>query len=232
LFEKGVPDLRWPGFRFVIPRTFVNKQIAASVFWGFYESAEVRFIEKYLQKNLAVIELGSSLGIVSSHIVSKLEPGSPFLTVEANPYLIETIERNIGRKKPTQNKIEVLNNAIGYGRENVSIAITGNNTETRVIQEGHATAGTVSVKTLSLADLVRKIGQHEYALVSDIEGSELEWLLHEDQSLVPCRQLFIELHDTNFQGKYYTIDMVKEIIINKHGFSVADEHGPVVYFSK
>ena len=44
--------------------------------------------EKYLDGNLNLIEFGSSIGIVSSHIARKLKSGTKFIMVEANPGII------------------------------------------------------------------------------------------------------------------------------------------------
>ncbi len=45
LWGSRVPDLRWKGFRFNLTDTMIAPRFVASVFWGFYESAEIRLIE-------------------------------------------------------------------------------------------------------------------------------------------------------------------------------------------
>src|ERR1700730_12780210 len=44
----------------------VVPSVKAALFWGLYESAEVRFVKEFLRSDLDVIELGSSLGVVTS----------------------------------------------------------------------------------------------------------------------------------------------------------------------
>jgi len=229
--KENVPDLRWPGFKFRIPQSSVNKEMTASVFWGFYESSEIRFVEKYFRDDLDVIELGSSIGIVSSHIASKLGSGRRLITVEANPFLIETINTNLQKHHNPASTFEVLNKAIGYDSEEVMITITNNNTETRVVKS-NLSGDTVAVKTIGLADLIQKFDNKNYALVCDIEGSEVEMLMRETDALKKCSQLFIELHDTVYENKQYNVQMLKDLIVKNHGFKIVDEHGPVVVFAK
>jgi len=205
--------------------------MTASVFWGFYESSEIRFVEKYVRNDLDVIELGSSLGIVSSHIASKLGSGRCLVTVEANPFLIDTINSNLKKHHNPASTYEVLNNAIGYDSEEVMITITNNNTETRVVK-GKVSGDAVAVKTIGLAELIKKFNNRDYALVCDIEGSEVEMLMRETDALKKCCQLFIELHDTVYENKHYSVQMLKDLIVNSHGFKIIEEHGPVAVFAR
>lgn len=231
-FGRGsVRDLRWPGFRFTVPAAYVNKQMVAAVFWGFYESAEIRFVEKYLRNDLDVIELGSSIGIVAGHIISKMGEGKNFITVEANPFLIDTIQANIKRHQKPGSTFEVLNNAVGHAAEEVTISITNNNTETRVVKNEAAADG-VKVKTIKFSELVERNANRNYSLVCDIEGSEVEILLFEATALKQCCQLFIELHDAVYNGNHYSIQQLKEMLVTTHGFKVIMEHGPVVYCAR
>jgi FkbM family methyltransferase len=231
IFRDKIPDLRWRGFKFTLPASSMNKRMVAAVFWGFYESSEIRFIEKYMRTDLNVIELGSSVGIVSSHIASKLGNGRHFIMVEANPFLIEAIQTNIKRHQNTDSTFEIINRAVGYDSEEVMISISNNNTETRVIKNG-TSDGSVAVKTVAFGDLVKDNNIGNYILICDIEGSEVEMLLRETDALKNCIQLFIELHSTIYNGKAYSIDVLKNILVDRHGFNIEKEHGPVVYFSR
>lgn len=231
VFGDKIPDLRWSGFKFKVPASSVNKKMTAGVFWGFYESSEIRYVEKYLRSDLDVIELGSSIGIVSSHIASRLGTGRHLTAVEANPFLIETITDNIKRHCQPSSSFEVLNYAVGYDTAEVMISITSNNTETRVLKNGEA-SGNVAVKAMSFGDLVKRNRQGNYALVCDIEGSELEIILREQDALKQCSQLFIELHDTSSESRQYSVQQLKDLLVDLHGFKIIQEHGPVVYFGR
>src|SRR4051812_6437349 len=52
----------------------VTPQLTASIFWRIYEGAEIRFVHQFLRPDLDVIELGSSIGVLSCHIKQRLLP--------------------------------------------------------------------------------------------------------------------------------------------------------------
>lgn len=66
---------------------YLTPSTKAEIFWGIYEGAEARFIQKYLTGDLGVIELGASIGIVSCCIKKKLNGKSKLIAVEAHPGL-------------------------------------------------------------------------------------------------------------------------------------------------
>jgi FkbM family methyltransferase len=230
VFPKGIPDIRWRGFKFLAPPKHVNKTITASIFWGFYESAEIRYIEQYLDGELDVIEFGSSIGIVTSHIVSKLKSGRKLVAVEANPFLVDTIRQNAGRYVATGAKYEIINKAIGYESATVTLAITDNNTETRTMNP--MTGDGITIATSRLRDIIQESAIENYVLVCDIEGAEVQVLEQDKACLQYCRQLFIELHDTTYQGKTYNVDSIISLLTVEHGFRLLDRHGPVCVFTR
>ena len=76
----------------------ISPSIKASLFWGLYESAEIRLVQRYLRPDLDVVELGSSLGVVACHIRRILSPDRRLVCVEADssllPILTSTLQRN------------------------------------------------------------------------------------------------------------------------------------------
>lgn len=230
IFPKALPDIRWRGYRFIVPSRYVNKSISASIFWGFYESAEIRYIEQYYNGELNVIEFGSSIGVVSSHIAARLKAGRKLIAVEANPLLINTIRQNIENYVNAEAHYEIINNAISYENEAVYLSVTTNNTETRIDNERSENG--IKVNTRRLSDIIQSTGWSEYVLVCDIEGAEAAVLENEKACLQQCRQLFIELHDTVYKEKAYRVEHLVSLIINEHGFKLKDRHGPVCFFAR
>jgi FkbM family methyltransferase len=230
IFKKSIPDIRWRKFRFFIDEHLVSKKIVGMVFWGFYESAEIRFVEKYLDGNLNVLELGGSIGILSSHIVAKLQPGKHLITVEANPALLYNLETNIVRHISKDASFKVLNYAISYLSTDVNLNISKEytTTATRVIADETG----VTVKARTMSSILAEFDFNNYALICDIEGSEIEILLNEAEVFDKCMQLFIELHDTNYWGKFYSVSDLKDIIRERHAFKLIDQQGHVFYFTK
>ncbi len=232
LFNYKIPDLRWRNFRFKVDKNFVRSQQIASIFWGFYESAEIRLIEKYLKGNRDVLELGGSIGIVSSHIVSKLIDARRLITVEANPNLIELITTNLRNHSRGEGIFEVENCALAYFKDSITFLASENNTESRVISDSESGKSHVSVRACTLDYLVEKNNLSDFVLVCDIEGSEIEFLLHEKKALQKCNQLFIELHETGFEGVKYHVKDLMELIKTKHQFNLVEQQGFVFFFSK
>lgn len=232
IFGDYIPDVRWRKFRFFIEKKYVNKKLIASIFFGFYESAEIRYIEKYLRKDIDVLELGGSIGIVSAHISSKLSKDQMLITVEANPYLINNVETNIKRHKTDGLIFHVLNYAISYNVQHVRLNITSNNTETKVIKNQEDTYSGIHVEAKTVSDILKKFYRNNFAIVCDIEGSEIEIFMNEHNGLKNCSQLFIELHKAFYNNRFYSISELKTIIEEIHNFKYVDNDGPVYYFSK
>jgi FkbM family methyltransferase len=201
------------------------------VFFGFYESSEIRFIEKYLRPDLSVIELGGSAGIVSSHIVNRLESGRRYVIVELNPTLIETNNTNVVRHNRNNVNVMHVNKAISYNFSKISFDISGNNTETSVYSNRRE-YGQYEVETVKFNEIVDLLDETGYTLVSDIEGAELELLMEEHEVLKNCKQLFIELHTSEYKGERYSVEMIKQLLIDKHEFKLVDQHGPVCYLKR
>ena len=119
----------------MVKGTGMSKTIIASIFLGFYESAEIRFAEKYFKGDTDIVELGSSCGIVSSHFVSKFQAYKKIIAVEANRGLLEVLKTNLERYKHNNAEIIILNNAVYYGAAQVSFQLSNNTTESRIANE-------------------------------------------------------------------------------------------------
>jgi hypothetical protein len=61
-------------------------------------------------------------------------------------------------------------------------------------------------------------------MVFDIEGAEIEIILHENEAWQDCRILICELHETTYQGQWYSIPVLKQMIESK-GFTCLEQNG-------
>ena len=67
--------------------------------------------------------------------------------------------------------------------------------------------------------------------MSDIEGAEVSFLVNDAIVLQQCRQMFIELHDTKYKDRNYSVaDLVT--LIEQNGFKKIENDGPVYYFER
>lgn len=162
----------------------------ADLFWGFYEGYEIDFVRRFLPNNRDVIELGSSLGVVSSHIAARLDPRCRLIGVEANIALIPLAAKNVRQNSPLID-VTFLHGAIDYasGRETVLFHVG----ET---QWSHVAESGLSVPRLTLSHIIRTHHVGEFTLVCDIEGAELGVLTQDQDALTRCAVVIIELHDT------------------------------------
>ena len=229
LFGGRVPSLRFRGWRLDVRSPAVSPRTVAMIFWGVYESAELRFVERGLRRDLDVVECGSSLGGVSSAIAQRLEPGRRILCVEANSDLVPLLERNVRSNAPDVEST-VVNRAIDYERSEVSFIEGDTSTGGRTSGESAGTRRTVAATTLS--DLLDAHGLEEYALVSDIEGAEAGFIHHDAPALSRCQQILIELHPGERYGNLETEAGMIEALETRHGFRLTPKRGPVALIER
>lgn len=214
----------------------ITPSVKASLFWRLYESAEIEFVQQYLNPEFDVIELGSSIGVLTSHMARKLATSNRIICVEANPRLLSQIERNVRLNSPTAN-ITILHKAIEYSsisHTSIEFGVRERNIDSKVeINTGEsASSYRVQVPIISLSEIIEKSGIGTYTLVSDIEGAEVGMLLSEDKSLQKCRQMIIELHKSRYQGQLFTISDITQLLVNRHGFSLRAKRGAVHLFER
>jgi FkbM family methyltransferase len=221
------------GLRIHTGSPVVAARTKAEIYWGIYESAEIRFLSRFLRTDLDVIELGASLGVVSSHAARALEPGRRLLCVEANPHLIPLIEENLRANAP-QREFRVVQRAIDYdaGRDAVRLAL-GVTTAASHVSSGQGTGGQeIVVPTATLSELLRESGFERYTLISDIEGAETGVFFDDPKALDGCGQILIELHDTQQNGGRLAYGDLAGEIERRYPFRVREAYGPVYVFDR
>lgn len=200
----------------------------ASLFWGMYESAELRLVSKYLRSDLDVVELGSSIGVVSAHIAQRLGSNRRMVCVEASPSLLPTLEANVKANAPDA-MVTFLNRAIAYVApgESVAFSVSRNNVASHVGRGDRE----VHVAATQLSELLRSAEIREYALVCDIEGAEAGIIHHDSRALGTCKQIIIELHQTEIAGSIVSVEDLAALFVAE-GFETKASYGPVHVFSR
>lgn len=225
MLRDRIPSLRFGGGRLATDSLAVADRTVAQIFWGIYESAELRFVASTLRSDLDAIELGSSLGSVSCAVARKLEPGRRLVCVEANPALIPLLERNVAANAPDTD-VRVLNRAVAYGYERVRFVAGDRSTAGRTVGASAEAEG-VDVPASSLSALLAENAYGEYVLISDIEGAELAYIANDAEALARCQQIVMELHDVEVDGGIETVDAMLAALTGRHGFVLRVRHGPV-----
>jgi FkbM family methyltransferase len=187
-------------------------------------------IEAGLDPSRDVVELGASLGIVSSHIARKLKSGSRLICVEANPALVPSIETNLSRHAGSGVAHQVLNFAITTGKKQVRFQFFEDHTASKRIA-GEAAEGQV-IQARSLSDLLAELGIQGFTLVCDIEGAEIDILVKDRQALDKCQAMILELHATECDGVQYSVEELKKMIVQDLSFDLVQDEGPVCFFKR
>jgi FkbM family methyltransferase len=202
----------------------VQPKNKCSLRFNMYESAEARFVEKYLYSQIDTVDLGASLGAISSKIASILEPGVSLTCVEGNPQLIPCLKRNLDINA-THLRTFLTSAAIAYGTDSVQFVVMDDNLCSSA--NNKSTFLSVDVPAVELNQLLAQNQIGTYQLVCDIEGAELGIVQNDSLALLNCVQIIMELHGI-VQGDT-TIDenMLIKMFLEK-GFALIDRYGSVV----
>lgn len=219
---------RIPAFGLTIDtsNSAVSARIKAKLFFGIYESSERRFVRKYLGGNGAVVELGSSLGVLTCLIRKSLLQGQTLVAVEANPTLVTIIERNLALNECAGNTfIEAA--AISYTQAPYAMFQRAqHSTDGRVISDHCTARDGVRVPTTRLANVLEKYNLRDFVLVSDIEGAEWSMFKNDLPALRRATLIIIELHNSD-RGEPYGV-LLNQIL--GAGFELMDQYGSTCVF--
>ena len=169
---------------------FTDVQVA-DLWWGFYEAYEIAYVQRFLPPAMDVVELGTSLGVVTSQIAMKLGMRR-LITVEANQALIPIAARNVKRNAPDAH-VRYLHGAIDYQSQGATVSFSLDASQWSRVG---STGTVIDVPRVSLSGILAQEHIGDYALVSDIEGAEAGILTSDADALIRCRLIVIELHDS------------------------------------
>jgi FkbM family methyltransferase len=190
------------------------------LFTNNYETAERRAVVRYLRRDLPVVELGGSMGVVACVTNKLLTRKTAHLVVEANPLAIPHLELN---RKLNHCQFEIVNRAIAYGVDSVTFRPSSSLCGNSITAEGDLPP--VTVQTAHLGELVGARGFSKFNLVSDIEGLEYDLVCHETEVLKMADTIIMETH-----ARYIGAEKLRLMMTTLQGlgFNIVDETGFVV----
>ncbi len=189
LVELSGNRIRIGGLKFSVSSPGIDTAHKSTLFFGLHEIDERALVERWLPKNLPVVEFGGGLGVVSCMANRLLERPDRHVVVEANPYLLDllTTNRNLNRCS-----FQILNRVLAYGAETAEFSLDSSFVGSRV---GGSSGSMVSVPTTSLEGILNEAGFEQCSVVCDIEGAEIQLVEHEiDVIMRKAPFLLIELH--------------------------------------
>jgi FkbM family methyltransferase len=203
--------------------TLVNNKTVALIYFGKYEKDELKFVLKYLPKELPIIELGTSLGFVALNAAQ--QTNNKIICLEANKKLIPLIEESFKLNLVSPDQYQILNCALSHKKETVCFSDRGSNELGKLVEYSENV-----IEAIPLEEVTKLIPGEDYVLISDIEGAEINFLHIESDSLKKCKMMIIELHDTEFKGNKYSIKELVEMLCSK-SFELIEQSNNTYVFS-
>jgi len=224
--------VRHQGVWFDVRGSEFSPQVRAQMFWGSYEGGETRMIRDLLRGSTTVVELGSSLGITTTHAAALMAPGGQLVCVEANPRLLSGLRERLARRTAALH-VDFIHAAVTdtcgeaafeVSPATVSSCLVADRPQGATARPGHEA---VQVPALTLREILRRTGVDEFDLISDIEGAEAAFLLKDPGVLRRCRRAVIELHETTVDGRTASVSDLAAAA-TATGLRILRRHGPVI----
>jgi len=202
----------------------VDESMRAQLFTNNYEAEERRAVARYLRRDLPVVELGGSMGVVACVTNRLLINKKAHLVVEANPLAIPHLELN---RKLNHCKFEIVNRAIAYGVDSVTFRPSSSLCGNSITADGDLPP--VTVETVQLGELVRTRDFRRFNLVCDIEGLEYDLVCQKSEVLKMADTIIMETH-----ARYFGEDKLRFMMskLQDLGFNLVEETGFVVVLRK
>jgi FkbM family methyltransferase len=170
-----------------------------------YESSERQAVLRYLKRDIPVIELGGSMGVVACVTNKLLKDPAAHVVVEANPMAIPRLEQN---RKLNGRGFQIVNRAIAYGSDLVTFSPSAELAGTSITRPGDQPS--VTVQAVTLGELARDRGFKRFSLVCDIEGLEYDLVCQESDILKNADTIIMETH-ARFIGEEKLSDMMTRL---------------------
>lgn len=204
----------------LIPSKVILRQLDA----GSYEAKEARFIRAYLPDGAQVLELGASLGIVSSIILGRRP--ARLVSYEAVGLLADVARQVVAHNHPTA-PWELVHCAIAdEGVDEVAFDWSPEYTQGGSVARSEGST-CLRVPAASLAAVITRHALPDSAwLVMDIEGMEWELARRQGHGLRHFAGIIVECHNVKEEERSIPqAEVLAEIV--RAGFDVVARRGQV-----
>jgi len=189
LVELNGNRIRMDNCRFTVAGAAISTTVKTRFVFDTYEQPERIAIKKFLDPDLPAVEFGGGVGVVSCLTNKRLRHPENHVVVEANPDLIEVIERNRDRNGC---RFAIVNRALAYGAEEIDFYQGGN------FLTGSLMAAAGRKVTARAATLQEVLAQYRFEMINlicDVEGEEVQLVRNELRCLQQQVKVFIlEVH--------------------------------------
>ena len=185
---------------------------------------ERRAVTRYLRRDLPVIELGGSMGVVACVTNKLLQNPRAHVVVEANPRAAAQLGHN---RRLNGCEFEIVNCAIAYGTSSVNFRPSTNMAGSSITRPGDEMP--VTVDAIQLGRIVEGRGLGPFSLICDIEGVEYDLVRQEIAVLAKAHTIIMETHARYIGEDKLRLMMAK---LAEAGFKIIEEIGFVVVLQK
>lgn len=171
---------------FEIPKNLTTTGFRSRFFFHSYEKSDADLVEKYIQPEDSVLELGACIGFLACITNKRLVNPTCHVVVEANPLLIPWIERN------------KLRNSCSFRIEH---CLVSNNSDGvfyihDLIVGGSAVRKTKQIVKVPVKDVSALFKYSSpTVIIVNIEGAELDFLRQAASLLGNVRLAIVDMHD-------------------------------------
>jgi FkbM family methyltransferase len=201
-----------------------NTPMKAALLDQSYEAFERRAVQKYVDPELPVIELGGCIGVVSCITNHLLRNPRLHVVVEANPNAIPLLEAHRNRNGCG---FEVVNAAIAYCAESVTFLPASDFCSNTLVQR--SAEAEVTVPAVHLGDIAGQRKFERFSLICDIEGHESDLVLNEIDVLRKANIVILETH-ARIIGENKNRDLLRKL--EETGLKMVDQDSYVVVMSR
>lgn len=192
IVELGGNRVSLDGCEFDVSDPQISPRLKSRFLTHRYEPEIRHMVKHVIDRRLPLIELGGSIGVVSCISNRTLEHPEEHVVVEANPFLIPLLENNRARNGC---KFTILQRAVGYATSPTMTFQRHPESTVSGMLAGEGGEG-LPVQTVSLKEILRQFHYARACVICDIEGTEVDLIDHELETLVQAVQVFVvELHD-------------------------------------
>ncbi|MEM1298341.1 MAG: hypothetical protein AAGH68_03600 [Pseudomonadota bacterium] len=238
LLRHLVPELYWPKFAEIdgvkvrvrgAPYSFGVKRLLLA---GGYEAEERRLLAELLEPGMQVLEMGSSIGIVSSVIAHRIGAGGKLVAIEASADLV-AYSRTWLEESPQTKVVAGFGFPVWQVRDSLSVSgfddKNGSLGGMVAVSDGGEPGEREQIWDMSRA--CETYGLQPDVLVCDIEGSEAVLLDHDPVWPATLRHVVIELHPSLLAGGDADVQSICRRI-EAQGFEQREEIRNTFWFSR
>lgn len=143
-----------------------------------YENELFNSIDKYMPADKAVVEVGAGIGVITAYVNEKLVIETDHLAVEANPYMIEVLEKT---KELNNMGCTFVQRAVSYDSPTAFISISGSVMNNGLVRS-QSIVESVEVPASSIQNIVESSdlsSKSNLTVILDVGGFEHTIIQHE-----------------------------------------------------